>query len=142
MLQSISWQNYFTLCAILLAIYYSVILFLYYRQDLAVLFRQQIAFRKQGAFATTNQAATSQPYNDIAALGANLTDEIKAFAASAGNQYNKTELQYGLQLLLKKYVVLKNSEVQADITKTIISECENNCSIVLSDEEAGMLWNG
>ncbi|GAB2821253.1 hypothetical protein [Ferruginibacter profundus] len=83
-----------------------------------------------------------QEGSDIDALGSNLKDEVKAFAASAGNQYNKTELQYGLQLLLKKYAVLKNSEMQPDITKTIISECENNCSIVLSDEEAGMLWNG
>lgn len=142
MLQSISWQNYFTVCAILLVIYYSAIIFLYYRQDVAVLLRQQVVFRKHGTFAPATQTVTSQPGNDIDALGSNLTDEIKAFAASAGNQYNKTELQYGLQLLLKKYAVLKNSEAQAGITKTIISECENNCSIVLSDEEAGMLWNG
>lgn len=142
MLQSISWQNYFTLCAVLLAIYYTAILFLYYRQDLALLFRQQISFKKQGAFAPADQTAALQTGNNIDALVSTLTDEIKAFAASAGNQYNKTELQYGLQLLLKKYAVLKNSEIKAGITKTIINECENNCSIVLSDEEVGMLWNG
>ncbi len=143
MLQTISWQNYFTVCAVLLVIYYTAIIFLYYRQDVAMIFRQQISFRKQGAFAQANQTALLQQQgNDIDALGSNLTDEIKAFAASAGNQYNKTELQYFLQMLLKKYAVLKNSEVQASITKTIISECKNNCSIELSDEEAGMLWNG
>jgi hypothetical protein len=142
MLQSISWQTYFTVCAVLLAIYYVAILFLYYRHDLALILRQQISFKKQGSFVPANQTAPLQINNDIDALGSNLKDEVRAFAASAGNQYNKTELQYGLQLLLKKYAVLKNSEVQTDITKTIISECENNCSIVLSDEEAGMLWNG
>lgn len=138
MLQSISWQTYFTVSAVLLVIYYSAILFLYYRQDMAMLFRQQVSFKKHtGSFAEQVQAP-----GDLNTLGTNLKDEIIAFAASAGADCNKTELQYGLQLLLKKYAVLKNSEVQADITKTIISECENNCSIVLSDEEAGMLWNG
>lgn len=138
MLASISWQNYFTVCAVLLAIYYSTILFLYYRQDMAMLFRQQVSLRKQtGSFTEQVQASS-----DINTLGANLKDEIIAYAASAGVDSNKAELQYGLLLILKKYAVLKDSIVQADINKTIISACENNCSIVLSDEEAGMLWNG
>lgn len=138
MLQGISWQTYLTVTAVLLLIYYTAILFLYYRQDMALLFCQHIPFNKQnGAF--TEQV---HPSGDINTLGANLKDEIIAYAASAGAEYNKEELQYGLQLLLKKYAVLKDSIVQADITKTMISACENNCSIVLSDEEAGMLWNG
>jgi len=142
MLQSISWPTYFTACAILLALYYCGILFLYYRQDIALLFRQQIPFRKQEAFASSNQTVLSQAGNDIDALGESLKDELTAFVASVGSQYNKTELQYGLQLLLKKYAVLKNAVIQPEITKKIISECKNNCSIELSDEEAGMLWNG
>ncbi len=138
MLQSISWQTYFTVSAVLLAIYYVAILLLYYRQDMAMLFRQQVSFKNQtGSFTKQEQAS-----GDINTLGANLEDEIIAYAASAGADYNKTELQYGLQLLLKKYAVLKDSILQPEITKTIISACENNCSIVLSDEEAGMLWNG
>ena len=55
MLQSISWQTYFTSCIFLLVVYYVVVAVVYYRQDLLSKLNNQSTFRHSIEFSQAKQ---------------------------------------------------------------------------------------
>ncbi len=72
-----------------------------------------------------------------------LLQDLKGLlAAAAQSKVVKAELCMAIQLPLKEYSILKNLPLIAEINHHILSECQNTCSITLSDAEMNMLWNG
>lgn len=69
-----------------------------------------------------------------------LVDEIQAFFQASGRSSEKQEIMQSLQRLIQKYAVLKGTSFKEAINNLIISACENNCSIHLSENEVSGLW--
>ena len=159
MLQSISWQTYFTICIFLLVVYYIVIAVVYYRQDLLSKLNNQSTFRHSIEFSQAKQFDHKdyQPKvaegleinngnylpeaNDFSELAESAKDELQAFTMAAATQYSKTELITALKKILKRYAALKASSFQLSINNVITDECKTNCSTELSDDEVAELWN-
>ena len=70
-----------------------------------------------------------------------LVQELKQFLPLAKErQFGKKELIFGLQQILKKYKLLKNTAFQVAINHVIETDCENTCSIHLSADDVSVLW--
>lgn len=160
MLQSISWQTYFTSCVFLLVIYYVVVVVVYYREDLLSKLNNQSAFQqpieipnvkefdhkdyqpKVAGGPEVNNGNYLPEANDFSELAESAKDELKAFTMAAATQYSKTELMTALKKILKRYAALKDSSFQLNIDDVITDECKTNCSTELSEKEVAELWNG
>ena len=160
MLQSISWQTYFTSCIFLLVVYYVVVAVVYYRQDLLSKLSNQSTFQqsieipqakefdhkdyqpKVAEGLEINKGNYLPETNDFSELAESAKDELQAFTMAAATQYSKPELITALKKILKRYTALKASSFQISINNVITDECKNNCSTELSDDEVAALWNG
>ncbi|MGC4102317.1 hypothetical protein [Ferruginibacter sp.] len=138
MLQNISWPTYFTWCFIALLLYYITIGLLYFRYELVTILKQPGAFKK---FNNAEHSIDTAD-NDIPALVSVLKDELIAFAEATGSGHERTEVLLGLQKIISKYSVLKDSAYKNEINSTIAMSCENNCAIALDEEDMAFLWNG
>ena len=159
MLQSISWQTYFTSCVFLLVAYYVVVAVVYYRQDLLSKLNNQPAFQqpieipnvkefdhkdyqpKVAEGSEVNNGNYLPEANDFSELAESAKDELQAFAVAA-TQYSKPELTAALKKILKRYAALKDSSFQLNVNNAIADECKTNCSTELSEKEVAELWNG
>ena len=54
----------------------------------------------------------------------------------------KEELIYSLQLLLKKYPSLKDSEYKESLSNLIATQCEDTCLVRLNADEVYHVWLG
>lgn len=160
MLQSISWQTYFTSCIFLLVVYYVAVAVVYYRQDLLSKLNNQSTFQQSIEIPQAkefdhkdyqpkveegpeiNNGNYLPEANDYSELAESAKDELQAFTMAAATQYSKPELTIALKKILKRYVALKASSFQLSINNVITHECKNNCSTELSDDEVAELWNG
>jgi hypothetical protein len=160
MLQSISWQTYFTSSIFLLVAYYVVVAVVYYRQDLLSKLNNQSTFQqsieipqakefdhnnyqpKVADGLEVNHGNYLPEANDYSELTESAKDELQAFTMAAATQYSKPELITALKKILKRYVALKASSFQISINNIITDECKTNCSTELSDDEVAELWNG
>jgi len=156
MFTQISWSNYITVVALLLAGYYLIIGYLYYRSDILnlLLGRKIIQFGNTSLTATQtdplhkpvlrfNKAHVENAFEKQNLFPAvqSLSDEIQAFLNEAGrNKLNKEDVLPPLQLLLAKYPILKDSSFQESMQNIIETECIANCSIHLSEEDLNKLW--
>ena len=160
MLQSISWQTYFTSCIFLLVVYYVVVAVVYYRQDLLSKLNNQSTFQqsieipqakefdhkdyqpKVAEGQKINNGNYLPEANDFSELAESAKDELQAFAMAAAKQYSKPELITALKKILKRYAALKASSFPLSINNVITDECKTNCSTELSEKEVAELWNG
>jgi len=112
--------------------YYLFIGYRYYRNDLLELISGKRNTTKDNDVSTQRHQPLIQSFSD----------EVHAFMEQAGkNELDKKDIMQSLQLLLKKYPALKDSGLQKSVQNLIINECASYCSIHLSDEELGGLWN-
>jgi hypothetical protein len=160
MLQSISWQTYFTSSIFLLVAYYVVVAVVYYRQDLLSKLNNQSTFQqsieiplakefdhnnyqpKVADGLEVNYGNYLPEANDFSELAESAKDELQAFTMAEATQYSKTELKTALKKILKRYAALKASSFQLSINNVITDECKTNCSTELSEKEVAELWNG
>jgi hypothetical protein len=71
-----------------------------------------------------------------------LSDEVQAFLNEAANsQFDKNDIIKSMKQIIAKYKVLKDSRLFDAVQKFIQSSCEADCSVLLSEEELGGLWN-
>jgi hypothetical protein len=70
-------------------------------------------------------------------------DELNAFfEESRRKKVMKEELIYSLQLLLKKYPSLKDSEYKESLSNLIATQCEDTCLVRLNADEVYHVWLG
>lgn len=132
MFTQVSWGNYFTAIAFISAGYYLVIGYIYYRHD----FLQLLSGKK----ITPGNSVV--PVKNYQPLAQSFSDEVQAFMQQAAReQLAKENIVVSVQSLLNKYPALKDLAFRESIRNLVISECKSYCSIHLSEEELGVLWN-
>ncbi len=161
MFTNISWTNYIIVVILLMVIYYIIIGIRFYSHDFKNLLSGNQKFKlspstRLSDMQNDNNPADEQEPPEMFQAGsafAETTDETflevehlivrlkEAIANASGKRYVKQEFFLYLQLILKEYPVLKNSQFQSVINELIISECAKYGSITLSEEEVVALWN-
>ncbi len=142
MINNISWQGYWITLALISAGYYLCIYLLYYRSDFKVWIHRK-PYNSQGIVSAS--ASITQPLREEGAEGLidSCMDELNAFFEEAKRKkVMKEELIFSLQLLLKKYPSIKNSEYQESLSNLIAAQCEHICSVHLNADEVSHVWLG
>ncbi|MDX2001784.1 MAG: hypothetical protein SFW35_05105 [Chitinophagales bacterium] len=154
MFTNISWTEYLFAIAVALVIYYSFVGVRYFPKELKELVTGKIKFRFRPAvsgydddgngMAVTSgpDAKTNSEEEDAFAEVEELIGRLKeAIANASRKKYVLQEFRHYLQLLLREYPNIKNSDLRSSINELIVSECERHGVVALSEEEADMLWN-
>lgn len=148
MLNNISWASYLCAISVFLVIYYAFVLVIYYRNDvqnhIAKITRRldttsaggQLSIEKKVDFIEHNPERDLAD-NSLRELSLNIQSVIKT---STSRNFPKEELLLSLQLQLRKYTGVKNSNLKNNVSNFIITACEQYCSIHLSVEEVSALW--
>jgi len=161
MFNNISWQGYWLTIALLSTGYYLTVYLLYFRNDFKVFFNRKLSVNNHSHFVSPGsdlkqETSNSQPslFDDAIefqspdphseeAIVYACIDEIDAFLKEAKkSKCIKEELIFSLQLILKKYPSLKNSQFKASVTNVIVGQCEHNCSIHLNADDVVRVWFG
>ena len=139
---NISWQGYWIWLAVISAGYYLVIYLLYYRHDFKVWIRQKPY--NSGGILSASESIIQPPVEKVAEpLIDSCMDELNAFfEESRRKKVMKEELIYSLQLLLKKYPSLKDSEYKESLSNLIATQCEDTCLVRLNADEVYHVWMG
>lgn len=152
MFTEISWNGYITIVIVLLAVYYLFIGLRYYRDDLLQLLsgrkfpqtdKPLTVLPSTKLDQTPHQANLKQAFEkqDFFQVAQSLGDEIMAYLNEAGrDKLNKEDVMQSLRSLIAKYPPIKNSPFREVIQNLIVTECETNCSIHLSEQELSTLW--
>jgi hypothetical protein len=138
MLRQVSWQIFFTVTGILLAIYYAIIALIYYRIEIAAFLRSpkkwKNLFRKPSA--SKNKTNT----DDFSDSASTLKKEVDQLILSAYyGKTNKEDLFFSLKEHLENYGRLPES-FRLAINDHIQSAGEKNGSFHFTAEELSMLW--
>jgi hypothetical protein len=146
MFHSISWLQYWTCIIVACCIYYLVIITLYFRGSV-----RKMLFSKEGkTFAFVNSETNKDPDmpslfgpHDDEQIVYSCMDELTAFFESQKrSKVVKSELMYGLYMILQKYPSIRNSGYKESLSNVIATQCENICSIHLSADELKGVWFG
>ena len=85
--------------------------------------------------------ANASSQKDSKTLVHEFVDELNALVNQAGlENIAKDQMLVLLQLLLRKYPGLHQSNFRQELISLIQTECEANCSIHLNAEELDALW--
>jgi hypothetical protein len=151
MIKNVSWADYWTVVAVLCAAYYVIIVILFFRKELLELVSGK---RKLQPIAVAPPTSSPHPaeYSSPRTTEPDITTEEKQFALANQlmqeinpvfrNDYVKGELMTALQVILRKYALLKGTAFQVSVNNYIQMESENQCSVNLSEGELRGLWNG
>ena len=139
---NISWQGYWIWLAVISAGYYLVIYLLYYRHDLKVWIDRK-PYNSDGIVSASESIIQPPVEKDAERLIDSCMDELNAFfEESRRKKVMKEELIYSLQLLLKKYPSLKDSEYKESLSNLIATKCEDTCLVRLNADEVYHVWLG
>ena len=164
MLERISWSTYWAVIVIGLVIYYTVLLILLYQKGF--FFKGSIktipshsgtpdpSSNPQRNLFGLEETVIENPgdkHNQQLAADDNilmpivhdLIQELKEFITGISERsYVKEEVIMGVQIIIKNYKRIEDSPYQKSINDFIKSECEEYCSIHLSEDEIGRIWKG
>lgn len=162
MFTNISWTNYIVVIILLLIIYYIIIGIRFYSPDLRNLLSDNQKFKLSPSIGTSDvqndinliasEHSQSKIYKDRNASD-ETNDEIslevehliiklkEAIADASHKKYIQPEFFLCLQLVIKEYPNVKNSQFRPVINELIISECGKYGSVTLNEEEVASLWN-
>ena len=142
MINNISWQGYWIWLAVISTGYYLVIYLLYYRHDLKAWIHPK-PYNSDGIVPASESIIQPHVEKDAERLIDSCMDELNAFfEESRRKKVMKEELIYSLQLLLKKYPSLKDSEYKESLTNLIATQCEDTCLVRLNADEVYHVWLG
>jgi hypothetical protein len=146
MLNTISWQEYFTFLVTIIAVYYLVAYWLCFRgknsrlQTTPGSFGNENLLKEQPLTLFDEQSNTQENLQPIAHA---CMDELNAFFENQKkSKAIKSELMIGLYTILQKYPSLRHSDYRESLTNVMATQCEAICSIHLSAEELKGVWWG
>jgi hypothetical protein len=147
MLHSISWQSFLTFIVVSAGTYYFFVILIYYKREISRLLKGKTFSTppENGTelFSSAQKGGTSNNPIDLFSLAHELLEELKqVFSAALREGYPRQELIVALQILLRNYKKLKQSDVQSEINNHIETQSKETCSITLSAAEIQRLWNG
>lgn len=140
MFNTISWQSYWTMLAISLAIYYLFLFLVYYRKD----FMTSLSSRGMKQSFAINPDEFQSPLPDTdEGIVYSCMDELNAFFEEAKKRkWSKNEMIYSIQRILEKYPSIKTSGYKQSVSNVLLNQCEHICSIHLNAEELNRVWLG
>ena len=147
MLHFISWQSFLTFISISASTYYFLVILLYYKRDISQVlkvktFSTPLETGTEFFSSVQVESSSSNPL-DLFSLAHDLLEELKqVFSTALREGYPRQELIVALQVLLRNYKQLKQTDVQAEINNHIETQSKDICSITLSAAEIQRLWNG
>ena len=128
-MSGISWREFVLFIAAALFLYYVWVLFIFYAKDLLRLFKQQPSLKD-----VNNES------EELFGIVYRIQDEVKeTITEAAQKSYTKEKVIVELQVLLEKYA-LSATPFKIAVNNFIERQCQNNCSIRLSEEEIQQLW--
>jgi hypothetical protein len=151
MFRNIRWTNYGIFITITLIVYYATIGCLFYFNQLKQIFSggSNLLLNKKAAIKVATdikrERAISDEENfhqdDLHALVQKFMNEINTTLEHAStNNLIKQEILYALQKIANHYPEIRNSPLKSFITKYILIECDNYCSIHLGEDELKSVW--
>jgi hypothetical protein len=135
MFNKISWQNYWTILAMLVAVYYIIIYLLYFRNKISL--QHLKAFKRS---EPENKATSIEGEGEANAFDSCLNELATFFEEANGRKWIKEELLYALQKVLKKYSSLKNSSYEETIQRLTILQCKDICAVHINAGDLNQLW--
>jgi hypothetical protein len=140
MINNISWQGYWLTLALISTGYYLIIYLLYYSSDLKIWFHRR-PYNSDGIISVSESTIQRPVEKEMESLIDSCIDELNAFfEESRRKKVIKEQLIYSLQLLLKKYPSLKNSEYKESLSNLIETQCEQICLVKLNKGEVFDVW--
>lgn len=154
MLQSISWQTYFTTLFVVASIYYILIWFIYFRnrfklQTEVPVFVQEAQERTAFKPSDHKEFLPKEHVANMAHAGASdnispaaklFAEELEALSSAYGENEEKATILLSIQHLIKKH---SSSDFLADrdiINEIILATCKENCLLDLNEEDMKGLW--
>jgi len=137
----ITWEQLLIYGAVVLGVYYALILLLYYRKEL-----QGLASRKQVGLQPYLSAETENHRREApdATLYNNVLELMEAckpvFQAAVQQQLSKQQVLDSLQVRIKAYPQISGTAFQLAVTNHLAQELEHRLGMALTDDEADMLW--
>jgi hypothetical protein len=142
MFKSITWSNYATAVAIMVALWYAIIIFAYYRKEVFNLisgkYRLPLKRKKQQA-VTADEEEPKQDHT-FEELEGIVTDIRHSILEVAGKQANKEALFTQLKSRLAFYGGLRQPAFRVAINNFIIQYAESICGVVFSEDELNAAW--
>ncbi|RYZ91070.1 MAG: hypothetical protein EOP04_01720 [Proteobacteria bacterium] len=161
MLNSISWQGYWTFLALSVGLYYAFIYLRFFRGAIR-LTRNRPGLADPGPSATSvsygfrssdesfpdrsgapRRPAAEGPVEEVdePVLNACL-DELSAFFEAAGNAgQERPELLACLQSVLAKYPALSHSTYKDAVTSLLVTQCKHYCGLDLDEGDLRRVWS-
>ncbi|MCW3074584.1 MAG: hypothetical protein JWP69_1653 [Flaviaesturariibacter sp.] len=161
MLNSISWQSYWTALVLSTTVYYIVLYLRFFGSSIRFRSNRRGPQKKEpSAFSVPFDAPADNTLPDRPALRRGpaaggpveevdetvlhgCLDELTAFFEAAGAaRLERTELLAALQVILAKYPALSHSTFRETITGLLVSQCKHYCALELSEGDLWRVWSG
>jgi len=144
MFKSITWSHYATAVAILIALWYGIILLAFYRRELFNLFSGKykipVRKKKQQSIAEAEEE-TEAPESTFEELEGIVTDIRHSILEKAGKTATKEALLSELQSRLANYGGLRQPAFRVAINNFIIQYSESICGVAFSEDELNEAWD-
>ncbi|SJZ68224.1 hypothetical protein SAMN04488128_1011179 [Chitinophaga eiseniae] len=148
MLSSFSWASYLMVAALIIGIYYCVVIARYFRRDIKRLSRQKTPPEEQDDDTYNPQLSLFdntevQPdidadlFTDALGLSARIREVL---SKAARENYSKAGLILILKKLVAEYPSLKGTAFQRAVNNVVIVECRNMGAAGLNEDEVDLLW--
>ncbi|RTY88455.1 hypothetical protein EKL32_25150 [Flavobacterium sp. GSN2] len=156
MFTNISWGNYIVVVVLLLASWYLFVGLRFYFDDIKeiVTGKRKLQFRRLGntnyqepqselnyldfEINTSESVASDTIFHEVDGLVKQLKNVI---TDAAQRKLIKQEFQDYMRLALIAYPLLKDSPYRSSVDELIVSECEKQGVILLSQQEVEALWD-
>jgi hypothetical protein len=152
MFTGISWTDYMVAVAIALTLYYGFVAFWYYSEEFKDLLsdKGKLNFRTPLAESYPSEELNSPPsesgsfnqtndddFTEVEELIVQIKDAV---AIASKKKYVIQEFKHSLRLIFREYPNIKKSPIRSSINELLVSECEKQNTVALSEEEVDRLW--
>jgi len=154
MIYNISWQGYWTALAVIVAIYYGLII-LWFNKPIVVswffsqarLIRKRLQFNKNyerqptaSTISGSSPALRSDQPESIPGM-TSLVDEIQVYFESVPTAYvSKVTLLLDIHNLVQKYPQVPGTAFQSSVENLIMFLAKQNLSVYLSADDVSAVW--
>lgn len=155
MFNSISWQGYWTILALITTGYYLAVYLLYFRKAFTFSFPGRRGGKNPEQLSTRDSPRPTSLFDNEKAEFAlpptgseehqvyALMDELSAYFAEAKkSKVIKEEALFALQRMVSKYPSLRTSTYKESLTNVMVSEAALHCSLHLSADDISKVWLG
>lgn len=149
-MENISWTTFGIGTTLLVLCYYLIILIYCYGHELSAIIPKGSDDNYNPLFIDENQEldenvveakAWQEPVSENEEVD-DLIDELKeGIGFASDHEYQPLAFKAHLSSIIQKFPNLKDSDFQPAINELIVNECKDYGVIVLTEDDAALLWN-